>query len=173
MKLTEISAAEIADLSRLYVGMTGGPVRAPEPVEAGAVRRYAQAIGDEKPAYRAELAPPLFPTWMFRRPLGEPDPVELNAANPDFDGVGAPSAHGLPPIVELAGLAVLNGGIEVEFFRHARHGDEITVQSSYLSIEHRAASRGPLVLVVIRSEYRTGAGDLLLRVDRTGIRRKP
>ena len=168
--------------AKAYIGRTSAVETACDVVEAGAVRRYAQAIGDEDPVYRdgpearaafgGPVAPPLFPTWMFRRSYGEPDPVEEHAADPDFDGVGAPAAQGLAPIAELAEFSVLNGGVSVEFIRYARHGESVTVQSRYADVSEKLASSGPMILIVIESEYRAGNGDLLLRVARTGIRRK-
>ena len=39
-------------------------------------------------------------------------------------------------------------------------------------IVEKETSKGPIVLVVTESEYRTGAGELLIRTRRTQIRRK-
>lgn len=174
----------LMDALRPYIGLSSGVEVACDPVEQGAVRRYAQAIMDEDPIFGppemgstlfgGPVAPPLLPTHLFRRPFGTEDPIQANARDPDFDGfVAAPtSSEGLPELLPLRGYALLNGGSEVEFFRYARHGDTVTVRSSYTDIQEKQTSKGPIVLVTIESEYRNGDGELLLKALRTAIRRK-
>jgi len=173
----------LPEAAKAYIGRESAPETACDPVERGAVRRYAQAIMDEDPAYWAAcednaryggpVAPPLYPTHLFRRPFGAPDPVQLNARNPDFDGVGAGALQGLPEIEPLAGYALLNGGSQVEFFRYARHGERITLKSRYADIFEKQTSKGPMIFVVTESEYRNDDGELLVRTRRTLIRKKP
>jgi len=168
----------LPEAAKQYVGVKSEQELACEPVERGAVRRYAQAIMDENPVYAdpgagarygGAVAPPIFPTHMFRRPFGAPDPLQERARDPDFDGLSAP--RGLPEIEPLKGLSLLNGGSEIEFFRYARHGETVTQQSRYASITEKQTSKGPIILVVIESEYRNGDGELLLKARRTQIRR--
>jgi acyl dehydratase len=166
-----------------YIGIQSEADVACDVVERGAVRRYAQAIMNEDPIfsedcpnnarYGGPVAPPLFPTHLFRRPFGAPDPIQNNARNLEFDGiVAAPTSQGLPEIEPLRGYALLNGGSEIEFFRYARHGDTIRVRSRYADITEKQTSKGPIVLVVTESEYHNQHGDLLIRTRRTSIRRK-
>ncbi|HVZ43597.1 MAG TPA: MaoC family dehydratase N-terminal domain-containing protein [Ramlibacter sp.] len=156
-----------------------------DPVEAGAVRRFAQAIMDDDPAYAADagadvhsryggpIAPPLFPNHMLRRPYGTPDRLHERAgADPDFDGV-VPATESLPPLAAFAHLPVLNGGSEFEFYRYARHGESVAVRQRYASIEEKQTSKGSLIVVVIEAEIRTAADELLLRSRRTLLRRVP
>lgn len=168
----------LPEAAKQYVGLKSEQELACEPLERGAVRRYAQAIMDENPVYSepdaatrfgGAVAPPIFPTHMFRRPFGAPDPLQERARDPDFDGLSAP--RGLPEIEPLKGLSLLNGGSEIEFFRYARHGETVTQQSRYASITEKQTSKGPIILVVIESEYRNGDGELLLKARRTQIRR--
>ncbi|MDB5944856.1 MAG: hypothetical protein JWQ13_4422 [Ramlibacter sp.] len=170
----------VTDEVRAYIGVATEAEFACDAVEAGAVRRFAQGIMDEDPAYQAQeneanrrfggpVAPPLFANHMVRRPLGTPDPIQQNAGNPDFDGI-MPAAS-LPPIKPLAHLATLNGGSEFEFFRYARHGERVSVRLSYADITEKQTSKGPMVLVVRLYEFRTEAGDLLMRSRMTSIRR--
>lgn len=164
-----------------YVGLESDTEIACDPVERGAVRRYAQGIMDESPAYGepcaanarfgGPVAPPLFPTHMFRRALGTPDDIQLHATDPDFDGIGAAAAQGLPEIEPLRHLGLLNGGLEVEFLRYARHGETIKLKSRYLDISEKETSKGPMVIVIIETEYRNGSDELLMRVRRTQLRR--
>ena len=137
-----------SDSLKKYIGMKSETEIACDPVEQGAVRRYAQAI-------------------MYE------DPIQANARNPDFDGiVAATSSQGLPNIEPLNGYALLNGGSEIEFFRYALRGERVKLVSHYADIIEKETSKGPIVLVVTESEYRTGEGELLIRTRRTQIRRK-
>lgn len=163
------------------VGAESGVETACEPVERGAVRRYVQAYMDEEPMFHEGLrrddirgdavAPPLFPMNMFRRPFGTLDPFAEHAGNPDFDGIVGSTAQGLPPLPLPKGIGLLNAGTEVEVFRYARHGELVTARSRYHSITEKESSKGPMLLVVIETEYRGSDDGLLLRVRKTQIRR--
>ena len=169
------------DIQKL-IGATSEVEVACDPVERGAVRRYAQAYMDDDPIlysieatrgsrYGGPVAPPLFPMNMFRSPPGSPDPITERAHDPDFDGIVGSTAQGLPPLPLPAGMSFLNAGTDVELFRYARHDETVTAKSSYDSITEKQSSKGPMLLVVIATEYRNAAGDLLLRVKKTQIRR--
>jgi len=173
----------LPEAAKKYIGLQSEVQVACDLVEKGAVRRFAQAIMNEDPIFDAEcanneryggpVAPPLYPTHLFRRAFGTPDPIQLNARNPDFDGIdGAGSMWGLPEIEPLKGMAIINGGTEIEFFRYARHGESVTVSSRYADITEKQTSKGPIVLVLIESTHRNGDGELLIRVKFTAIRRK-
>jgi hypothetical protein len=171
----------LTEEAKSYIGFETEPEAACDLVERGAVRRYAQAIMDEDPIYWSPceqnaryggpVAPLLFPTLMFRRAFGALDPIQENARNPDFDGFTAPSGQGLPPLPGLEQLSVLNGGSELEFFRYARHNEQVIVRQRYAEIYERETSKGAMVFVVVQAEYRTSEGELLARVRRTQIRR--
>jgi hypothetical protein len=164
-----------------YIGIQSDWEIACDPVEAGAVRRFAQAIIDEDAVYGPSpnsrfggpVAPPLYPLMMFRRPFGAPDP--LHSKDPDFDGLGQSSSvtRGLPDIKPLAGYALLNGGSEIELFRYARHGEKVRMRSRYADISEKETSKGPIVLVVTEAEFETTDGKALMLARRTIIRRKP
>jgi hypothetical protein len=72
--------------ARALIGMWSAVEPACDPVEQGAVRRFAQAIMDDDPAFRPDadaasrfggpIAPLLFPNHMLRRPFGTPDVVQ-------------------------------------------------------------------------------------------------
>ena len=101
-----------------YVGVESEIEIAIDPVERGQVRRHAQAIGDEDPIYwetcdankryGGPVAQPFFPIHMFRRAYGTEDPVEANAADPDYDGA-LKVRGGLPEIEPLTHMPVMNG----------------------------------------------------------------
>jgi len=169
------------EIERL-IGAASGAETACDAVEPGAVRRYVQAYMDDARMFHAPdgvssaryggpVAPPLFPMNMFRRPFGTPDPFAEHAGDPHFDGIVGSTAQGLPPLPLPKGTGLLNAGTEVEVYRYARHGETVTAKSRYASITEKESSKGPMLLVVIETEYRTGAGELLLRVKKTQIRR--
>ncbi len=164
------------------IGARSGVEKACEAVERGAVRRFVQACmddgalfqgggGAEPSRYGGPVAPPLFPMNMFRTPFGAPDPFASLAESPDFDGIIGSTAQGLPPLPLPEGIGLLNGGTEVEVYRYALHGEEVTAQSRYASIVEKESSKGPMLIVVIEIDYRNDSGELLLRVKKTQIRR--
>ena len=170
----------LTDEIRGFIGHRSETVMACDAVEPGAVRRYAQAImaehdrhyaSDAAPArYGGPVAPPIYPAFMFRRPLGTPDALTERAGDPDFDGLVSAASDGLPEL-PLHGRALLNGGSEIEFLRYARHGERVVQRSRYADIYEREAKAGPMLFVIVETEYATEAGDVLLRVRKTIIRR--
>lgn len=169
--------AWVDEEARSQLGVWTDAVDCCDPVEPGAVRRFAQAIMDEDPAFAAQaqtrfggpVAPLLFPNHMLRRPLGSPDLVQARAQDADFDGV-VPQP-GLPPLRSLAHLPVVNGGAEFEFFRYALHGERVSFRQRYAEIREAVTAKGPLIVVVIEGEVRTANGEVLLRARRTLLRR--
>lgn len=169
------------DEIRGYIGMQTELQLACDPVERGAVRRYAQAIMDIDPIYMDEqalratrypkpVAPPLFPNAMLRLPYGERDLVQERAADPDFDGAVGSSTLGLPPL-PLINSPLLNGGSEVELFRFAEHGEQVWLQSRYLEIYEKESSKGVMLFVVIETDFLDRDRKLVMRFRKTQIRR--
>jgi len=148
-------------------------------VEAGAVRRYAQAIMDIDPIYmdhtyaartryHAPVAPPLFPTAMLRLGFDEADLLHERSTDPKFDGVVGSSSFGLPrlPVVECG---IVNGGTEVEFYRYANHGEEVFLEASYEDIVERETSKGWALFVHYDCKFLDKDGGLILRYKRVQI----
>lgn len=169
----------LTDEIRSYIGRQSEDLTACDVVEPGAVRRYAQAImADDDMSYAPDgnsshyggpVAPPIYPAFMFRRPYGTADVLSERAEDPDFDGLVSSASDGLPEL-PLPGRALLNGGSEIEFLRYARHGEQVSQRSRYADIYERQSKNGPMLFVVIETEYATG-GEVLLRVRKTIIRR--
>lgn len=168
---------------RSFIGVQSDVLCAPEPVEQGAVRRYAQAIMDEDPVFAddaaakaaglaGKVAPPLFPVQSFRRAFGSADTLVDRATDPDFDGSIGSSMRGLPEL-PTAGLVRLNGGSEIELLRYARHGEQICIQARYASITEKESSKGPMIIVVIETNYFTTPDDVIMRVRSTSLLREP
>jgi acyl dehydratase len=128
---------------RRQIGIQGEP-RTVE-VERGAIRRFAEAIGDPNPLFNDEqvarktrfggmIAPP-----TFYRALVSPIPnVKLDLPGP-FRG--------------------LDGGSDWEYFEPIRRGDRITVVSKVADIRETAGKLGPMVFIVIETSYTNQFGE--------------
>ena len=175
-----VSAEVITPELRALVGVEG-PVRtAPSPLGRDALRRFVQAAMEIDPihwddaAARAQghdgvVAPPLYPLHAFPRPDGSPDPLAALDEDPEWDGIELVE-DGLPPLdVPLPRL--LNGGVAAEVFALARIGDVISARSRYAELTERAGRSGPMVLVVVETDYRDQTGRMLLRTRTTMIAR--
>lgn len=141
--------------ARRQIGVAGEP-RTYE-IERGAIRRFAEAIGDSNPLFNDELqarkthfggmiAPP-----TFCRSLGSPIP------NVKLKGLGA----------EFRGL---DGGSEWEYFQPIRPGDRITAQSKLVDLRESAGRLGPMVFIVIETSYTNQFSELCATQRSTAIR---
>jgi hypothetical protein len=172
---------ELTEPIRAMIGLETDLQLAFDPVERGAVRRYAQAIMETDPIYmwdeavagtryRRPVAPPLFPNAMLRLPYGDRDLVQERAEDPHFDGAVGNSTLGLPPL-PLENSPMLNGGSEVELFRLAEHGEQIWIKSRYLDIYERQTSKGTMLMVVIETDFLDADRALVMRFRKTQLRR--
>jgi uncharacterized protein len=163
------------------IGLETGEVPLCDVVETGAVRRYAQAIGDLDPMYMDRekaarsrfgepVAPPLYPLGMIRLPFGNADAVELRAEDNAFDGATEMSTYGLPPL-PLEGSPIVNGGVEVELLRYARHGERISLKARYKDIYERETTKGWMIFVVYQVQFLGQDRKPILSLSRTQIRR--
>lgn len=175
----EATTNYLTDEILAFIGVQSEPVKAWDRVEASALRRFAQAIMDDDPAYWDEenqrpskgvVAPPLYPLHAFRRAPSTADPLEDAGRNPDFDGAGQGLAArlGLPPL-PLPFKRMLNGGNDVEIYALARPDDRLVATSRYLQIFQKEGRTGPMIFVVIETEYATDMGELLLVSRQTQI----
>lgn len=145
----------VTDEVRKQIGKTG-EARTYE-VERGAIRRFAEAIGDSSAVYNDEsgarktrfggmIAPP-----TFCRSLGSPIPnVTLPALGESFRG--------------------LDGGSDWEYFHPIRPGDRITVQSKLADLRESEGRLGPMVFITIETSYTNQFGELCATQRSTGIR---
>ena len=126
-------------------------------VERGAIRRFAEAIGDPNPVFNDEqaarntrfggmIAPP-----TFCRSLGSPIPsIRLKNMGEAFRG--------------------LDGGSDWEYFQPIRPADRITVQSRLLDLREAEGRLGPMVFIVIETSYTNQFGELCATQRSTAIR---
>lgn len=114
-----------------------GTVSAPATfeVEKGAIRKFAEAIGDPDPAYqRGEIAPPTFPT-TFRVPV--------------------PGLAGIDP------ARFIHGSEEYTYQRPLRAGDVLTCRRRVADVFTRTGKLGEMTFVVAELEGRDPAGALV------------
>ncbi len=124
-------------------------------VERGAIRRFAEAIGDSNPLFNREeearktrfggmIAPPTFLRSMM-------------AAFPEIK-------------IGLSGNRGLDGGSDWEYFEPIRVGDRITVQTRIADIRESEGRLGPMVFMTIETSYTNQFGQLCALQRATGIR---
>ncbi len=124
-------------------------------VERGAIRRFAEAIGDANPLFNDEksargtrfggmIAPP-----TFCRSLGG-GLFNVDLKLPTFRG--------------------LDGGSDWEYFEPIRAGDRITVVSKLADIREAEGRLGPMVFIVTETRYTNQFGQLCVVQRSTGIR---
>jgi len=141
----------VTDEIRKLVGTESQP-RVVE-IERGAIRRFAEAIGDPNPLFNDEaaarrsryggmIAPP-----TFCRSLGG-----------GFFNVPLPLAR------------ALDGGSEWEYSEPIRPGDRITVVSKLADIREAEGRMGTMVFIVTETRYTNQFGQLCAIQRSTGIR---
>ncbi|MGO9604817.1 MAG: MaoC family dehydratase N-terminal domain-containing protein [Candidatus Binataceae bacterium] len=126
-------------------------------VERGAIRRFAEAIGDPNPLFNDEhearktrfggmIAPP-----TFCRSMGSPIPdVKIEALGASFRG--------------------LDGGSDWEYFHPIRPGDRISVQTKLVDLRESEGRLGPMVFITMETSYTNQFGAVCATQRSTGIR---
>jgi len=125
-------------------------------VERGAIRRFAEAIGDDNPAFNNEhearhthfggmIAPPTFGR-------------SLSAAIPDVKLDMGESFRGL------------DGGSDWEYFEPIRPGDRITVQTKIADLRESSGRLGPMVFITTETSYTNQFGVVCALQRSTAIR---
>jgi acyl dehydratase len=171
----------LTDEIRKFIGFETEVVEACDPVERGAVRRFAQAVMDRdriymdgdytrSTRYEAPVAPPLFALSMLRSEFTAPDLLTERARDPDYDGL-EDGTLGLPAL-PLSNSPLLNGGTEVEILRLPSHGERVRVKSRYRDIYERQTSKGNMMFVIIETDFLGADGDVICRARKTQIRRE-
>jgi acyl dehydratase len=125
-------------------------------VERGAIRRFAEAIGDPNPLFNNEaearrtrfggmIAPPTFCR-------------SLSAAIPDVKLDMGESFRGL------------DGGSDWEYFEPIRPGDRITVQTKIADLRESAGRLGTMVFITTETSYTNQFGQVCALQRSTAIR---
>lgn len=138
-------------------------------VEKGAIRKYADAVGDRNPLYWDEeyakragfggiIVPPGFFGW----------PARWGIAGPVF---GSLSQEVTEAVAEAGYRRRLYGGTEYEFYRHIRAGDILSATPKIKDVYERQGKTGKMVFLVIETTYINQNGELVAKGRETVIRR--
>jgi len=142
----------LTDEMKARIGTIMGPVILE--VERGAIRRFAQAVGDTNPLYTDEeyargtrhggiVCPPGFFGW----PAGE----EVGAEH-ILSMLGRPFEN------------VLNAGTESEFLCPIRPGDVLVSSTKLADAYEKKGNAGNLVFVVMETTYKNQADKVVARM---------
>jgi len=143
-------------LDRSLIGRESEPVV--HEVEKGAIRRFAEALGDPNPIYQDEaaaraagfpglVAPPTFPIAL--------------TANDRF-------RHSL----DLGTRSILHSEQSFDYARSIVAGDRITVKSKVADVQERTGASGPMDVIVVEDEGRDEEGKLVFKTRATLILRR-
>jgi acyl dehydratase len=143
-------------LDRSLIGRESEPVV--HEVERGAIRRFAEAIGDPNPIYVEEeaarqagfaalVAPPTFPYAL--------------TVNERF-------RHSL----DLGTRSLLHSEQSFEYARPILAGDRVSVTSRVADVQERTGASGPMDILVLEDEGRDPQGALVFRARATFVLRR-
>lgn len=157
----------IPEEARQFIGRTDPPII--RHVEKGAIKRYAEAVGNDNPLYWDEeyakkslyggiIAPPGFFGWPTKTPCsctGLADIVgELQAAL---------ARGGFPRI--------LDGGISYEFFLAVHAGDTLVASHKVSGLTEKEGKSGNMIICNFETTYVNQNGDVVAKTLQTFIAR--
>jgi len=134
-------------------------------VERGAIRRYADAVGNDNPLYFDEeyasesrygtiIAPPGFFGWSMQ-------------SVPSSEGI-----IGLMTAMINAGYyRILDGGMSYEFFLPVREGDIIIASPKVKDVTAKEGKSGTMMICDFETTYLNQNGDLVAKAYQTLIGR--
>lgn len=137
------AGATVIERIRARIGVDGPPSTAT--VEAGHLKRFAEAIGD-------------------------PDPRWLEEAPPTFLVALAPVSMHLREAEEY-GRGWLNGGNRFEYFAPVKAGDRITATGRVADVYEKSGGSGKLLFIIFETDYVNQSGTLVAKIRGTMIRR--
>jgi acyl dehydratase len=153
----------IPDSLKQYIGKVDPPHL--REVEKGAIRRYADAVGDDNPLYNDEeharksrygciIAPPGFFGWAKKTISSSEGLVGL---------IGA--------MIEAGYAGILDGGMAYDFYLPVRVGDTLVVSPKVADI---TLKEGKTKMMILRFEasYTNQNGDLVAKSYQTLIGRQ-
>ena len=140
-------------------------------VEKGAIRRFADAVGDSNPLYYDEayarnsrygtiITPPGFFGWPRKQDKNSAITIDIPPE--------------LITVLEQAGYplsSVVDGGIEYEFFLPIRAGNTLTATTTIRNIRERAGSSTNLVFIILETVYVNQSGNPVATAQVTAILR--
>ena len=137
------TTTSVVDRLRARIGTDGPSTEAT--VEAGHVKRFAEAIGDPNPRWAKE-APPTFLVALA--------PASVHLAEAEEYGKGW-----------------LNGGNRFEYFEPVKVGDRITATGRVADVYQKTGSSGGLLFIIFETDYVNQDGRLVAKLRGTAIRR--
>lgn len=153
----------VPDELKQYIGKIDPPhVRE---VERGAIRRYADAVGNDNPLYFDEeyasesrygtiIAPPGFFGWSMQ-------------SVPSSEGI-----IGLMTAMINAGYyRILDGGMSYEFFLPVRAGDIVIASPKVKDVNAKEGKSGTMMVCDFETTYLNQNGDLVAKAYQTLIGR--
>ena len=143
--LSGLPAATAPVINRLKsrIGVDGPSVTAT--VEAGHLKRFAEAIGDRNPRWASEV-PPTFLVALA--------PSSVHVAEAEEYGKGW-----------------LNGGNRFEYVAPVTVGDHVTATGRIADVYEKPGSTGALLFIIFETDYVNQRGELVARLRGTMIRR--
>ncbi len=138
-----MATTSVVDRLRARVGHSAPPVSAT--VEAGHLKRFAEAIGDPNPRWLKEV-PPTFLVALV--------PTSMHLAEAEEYGKGW-----------------LNGGNRFEYVEPVMVGDRITATGKVAGVYEKTGSSGSLLFIIFETEYVNQHGRTVARLRGTAIRR--
>jgi N-terminal half of MaoC dehydratase len=137
------STTSVVERLRARIGEKAPPSEAT--VEAGHLKRFAEAIGDPNPRWKTE-APPTFLVALA--------PASLHMAEAEEYGKGW-----------------LNGGNRFEYLEPVTAGDRITATGRVADVYEKSGSSGGLLFIIFETDYVNQHGRTVARLRGTAIRR--
>jgi acyl dehydratase len=149
------------------VGKTDPPVV--HEVERGAIKKYADAVGDRNPLYWDEeyacnsrygslIAPPGFFGW----------PVTWTGAGP-FDIKDSVGNLALEAMAKAGLPFILDGGAEFEFLLPVRAGDMLISSCKLAEMNERESKGARMIFIVLETTFTNQNGAVAFKVRQTII----
>ncbi|HYT13082.1 MAG TPA: MaoC family dehydratase N-terminal domain-containing protein [Candidatus Nitrosopolaris sp.] len=138
-----MATTSVVERLRERIGTAAPPISAT--VEAGHLKRFAEAIGDPNPRWLEE-APPTYLVALV--------PASVHLAEAEEYGKGW-----------------LNGGNRFDYFEPVKVGDRITAIGRVADVFEKTGSSGTLLLIIFETEYVNQHGRPVARLRGTAIRR--
>jgi acyl dehydratase len=143
----------IPDEMRECIGLVDPP--AIYEVEKGAIRRYAEAVGDDNPLYRDAayasesryggiIAPPGFFGW----PVGDVP-------------MGGAIGKAITAAMNAGYYRILDAGKSYEFFLPVRPGDTLVGSPQIDDITEKEGKSGPMYIISFKTTFRNQNGDVV------------
>ena len=140
-------------MKRQAVGIEGPPMILE--VEKGAIRKFAEAVGDSNPL------------WIDEE-MSQTSSVGGVVAMPTFLRSMRPERPQLP--FDLPFQRLLDAGSEWEYFQPVRPGDRITAVSKLTDISERSGKLGTMIFMIVIISYTNQCGQVVATQQSTHIR---